>query len=227
MNTYIEKIETIPYSLWDGLQISLAQAILLLFFIIGISYWLMERPVKALILGLTSLCCFATLRTLSFLQSEKQQKIIVYNVPQKRAIDILDGRDYFFVGDSSLRSEDFAQNFHLKPSRVAHRVKDVHSIPSLYFEPGHVTFRDKHILLLDEVTTFAKQSERPTIDLLIISKNPKLYIIKMAASLDIKQVVFDGSVPAWKSKYWKIDCDSLRIPWHDVALKGAFVMNLR
>jgi len=54
-----------------------------------------------------------------------------------------------------------------------------------------------------------------------------VYIKKLAASLDIKQVVFDGSAPAWKTKYWKNDCDSLGIPWYDVTMKGAFVMSLR
>ena len=43
---------------------------------------------------------------------------------------------------------------------------------------------------------------------------------------NIKQVVFDGSVPFWKLPYWKKDCDSLHIPYHDVSEKGAFVMNL-
>jgi len=33
-------------------------------------------------------------------------------------------------------------------------------------------------------------------------------------------------VPAWKTNYWKRDCDSLQIPWHDVTMKGAFVMKL-
>ena len=50
---------------------------------------------------------------------------------------------------------------------------------------------------------------------------------KLAASLDIKQVVLDGSVPAWKAKYWKKDCDSLKIPLYDVAMSGAFVMELK
>ena len=46
-------------------------------------------------------------------------------------------------------------------------------------------------------------------------------------ALHIKQVVFDGSVPAWKVQQWKLICDSLQIPSHDVNEKGAFVMNLR
>jgi competence protein ComEC len=49
---------------------------------------------------------------------------------------------------------------------------------------------------------------------------------KLVSSLNIRQVVIDGSVPSWKARYWKKDCDSLGIPYHDVSIQGAFVMNL-
>jgi competence protein ComEC len=45
-------------------------------------------------------------------------------------------------------------------------------------------------------------------------------------SFSIKQIVIDGSVPPWKAKLWKKDCDSLHIPCFDVSEKGAFVMKL-
>ena len=149
-----------------------------------------------------------------------------YNVPQKRAIDILNGRKYFFIGDSDLLTNDFARNFHLKPSRILHRVDAVDTIPELSVAENYINYQSKHILLVDKPISFIVQQEKPTIDLLIISKNPKVYMTKLAASLDIKQVVFDGSVPAWKTNYWKKDCDSLHIPWYDAAAKGVFVMNL-
>jgi competence protein ComEC len=78
--------------------------------------------------------------------------------------------------------------------------------------------------LLDSSISFQPTGNKPVVDLLLISKNPKLYITKLAASLNIKQVVFDGSVPPWKTVYWKKDCDSLHIPYYDVTTKGAFVM---
>ena len=84
----------------------------------------------------------------------------------------------------------------------------------------------KHILLVDESISFFPQETKPLVDLLVISKNPKIYMKKLVASFNIKRVVFDGSVPAWKVTYWKKDCDSLQIPWHDVTMKGAFEMRL-
>ena len=227
MNTYIEKIETISISLWDGLQISIIQAILLVLFAVGISYWLMEKSKKGLKLGLFSLLCFVTLNSVSFIQSNQQQKIIIYNVPQKRAIDIVTGRNYFFIGDSDLLSSNFARNFHLKPSRVLYRITETKAADNIVKFENYINYEDKNILLLDETISFSPQQTKPTIDLLVISKNPKVYMKRLAASLDIKQIVFDGSVPAWKANYWKKDCDSLHIPWHDVTMKGAFVMRVR
>lgn len=227
MNTFIERIEAIPFSLWDGLQISILQAILLIFFAVGASYWLMEKSTRGLKLGLFALMGFVALRSYSFIQSNQQQKIIVYNVPQKRAIDIVDGRKYLFIGDSDLLVNDFSRNFHLKPSRILFRITGVSTIDNLYYYENYLSYHNKHILLLDKPVSFIPQLPRPTIDLLVISKNPKVYMKKLAASLDIKQVVFDGSVPAWKANYWKKDCDSLHIPWYDVTMKGAFVMSLR
>ena len=226
MNTYIEKIEAIRFSLWDGLQINILQAILLFFFAIGISYWLMEKSKMGLKLGLLALFGFAALRSYSFIEADRQQKIIVYNVPQKRAIDILNGRNYFFIGDSDLLTNDFARNFHLKPSRVLHRINAADTIPELSVFENYINYRGKHILLMDKPVSFSAHQKKPIIDLLVISNNPKIYMTKLAASLDIKQVVFDGSVPAWKTNYFKKDCDSLLFPWHDAAVKGAFVMKM-
>lgn len=227
MNSYIERIEVIKFSLWDGLQISLLQAVLLILFSIGISRWLMEKSMAAFKLGLLALLGFIGLRTYSIITFNQQQKIVVYNVPQKTAIDFINGRAYTFVGDSTLLADDFARNFHLKPARILFRIQETDTLQNLLTTEKYVDYNGKHILLLDTTAAFVNQETKPTIDLLVISKNPKFYIKKLAAALDIKQVVFDGSVPAWKAIYWKRDCDSLKIPWHDVTMKGAFVMKIK
>jgi competence protein ComEC len=47
------------------------------------------------------------LRSIDFYKSSRQQKIVVYNVPQHKAIDFIDGRRYFFEGDPELSDDDF------------------------------------------------------------------------------------------------------------------------
>jgi competence protein ComEC len=226
MNRYVERIEQLPFSLWDGLQISIPQAVLLIISIAGFGFWLLEKTKPGLRVALFALTGFFLLRSFSFITANTQQKIIIYNVPQKQAIDIIDGRNYLFTGDTDLLADDFIRNFHIKPSRVFHRIEPAVSFGS-YFQAGKLAiFRDKKILVIDSTAYFSPVTEKLPLDLLVVSKNPKLYFKKLAETFMIKQVVFDGSVPAWKMKYWKKDCDSLRIPFFDVNEKGAFVMSL-
>jgi competence protein ComEC len=226
MNTYIERIEQLPFALWDGLQINILQVILLIICIAGAGYWLMEKVKHGLTVALASLLCFFLARSYSFIHAGNQQKIIVYNVPQHRAIDFIDGRNYLFAGDTALMADDFARNFHLKPSRILHRTASGNRIKEFVSAGNYASFYGRRILLADRAISYNMPSEKQVIDVLVVSKSPKLYISRLVNVFDIKQVVFDGSVPYGKLFYWKRDCDSLQIPYHDVSEKGAFVMNL-
>ena len=224
MNTWIENIESFRFSLWDGLQLSLLQTIFLFVCIAGLSFWLLEKSKFGLKAGLVALVAFAALRSVSFFESSNQQKIIVYNVPRHQAIDFVQGRNYQFVGDSALQNEGFLRNFHLKPSRIMHRMS-LGDLPGFKMQDNFIQFSGKKILLINDAIRYETEVDKTEVDLLIFSKNPKVYISKLASALNIRQIVFDGSCPAWKLKYWKRDCDSLGIPYFDVAEKGAFVMN--
>lgn len=90
-----------------------------------------------------------------------------------------------------------------------------------YFQMHH-----KRIVLLDTALQFTTANPKPVIDVLVLSKNPKLYIGTLQKSFAIRQIVVDGSVPAWKAQLWKRDADSLHIPYYDVSEKGAFVMQV-
>ena len=226
MNSYVERIEMLPFALWDSLQITIPQAIFLLAAVAGFGYWLLEKNKTVFRYGLPALLIFFGLRSYSFIKANNQQKVIVYNVPQKQAIDFIDGRNYLFVGDSDLLANDFIRNFHIKPSRVLNRVEAGLNFKKYFQDKTRIQFNDKRILILDEKTFYKPAAEKQSLDLLIISGNPKLYFKKLAETFLIKQAVFDGSVPSWKMSYWKKDCDSLHIPYHDVNEKGAFVMKL-
>lgn len=226
MNSWIERIEKLPFSLWDGLQISILQTILLIAATCFLSFWLLQKKKSGLMTGMILLVGFISLRSISIVHAEQQEKIIVYNIPRFSAIDIIAGRQYRFMGDTALEANEFSRNLHLKPTRTLYRLEqeqtDNNNSPTGFF-----SCNNRHILIIDSTVQLDKSVDKPTIDLLILSKNPKLSISRLANDLKIKQVVFDGSVPAWKCRYWKKDCDSLNIPNYDVAEKGAFVMSLR
>ena len=226
MNSYVERIEELPFALWDGLQINMLQVALLLLATAGFGFWLMEKTKPGLTMGLAALLSFFLFRTISFEKAEADKEMIVYNVPQKQAIDIIAGRKYLFRGDADLLADDFVRNFHIKPSRVINRINATDSLKNFTDTENLIQFNDKKILLIDTTSNYIPLREKIVLDMLIVSKNPKLYFKKLAETFAIKQVVFDGSVPVWRMNYWKKDCDDLNIPYYDVSEKGAFVMRL-
>lgn len=226
MNSYVERVEQLPFSLWDGLQVNMPQVILLIIAVAGLGLFFIEKTKPGLKIALIALAGFFLFRSVSFIKANNQHKIIVYNVPQKQAIDIINGRKYTFTGDTDLLADDFTRNFHLKPSRIFHRIESSDSFLTHFQNNSFAFFGNKMVLKIDSTKYFRPVQKKLSLDILIVSKNPKLYFKKMAETFNIKQVVFDGSVPSWKMKYWKKDCDSLHIPYYDVTEKGAFVMSL-
>jgi competence protein ComEC len=223
MNSYIEMIEQVSFSLWNGFSISILQAILLSIAATSICFWLMDKRKWMLWTALGSLLFFTVLRSLSFNEAYGQKKLIVYNVPKYTAIDLISGRTYNFIGDSTLLYDDFIRNFHIQPSRVLHRMNQNLALP---INCHDFEFCSKHIAIIDSTQYFVPIQPKQKVDVLILSGNPKLYISNLLKTFEINQIVIDGSVPQWKAKLWKHDCDSLNIHCFDVSEKGAFVMNL-
>ncbi|MEP7376025.1 MAG: ComEC/Rec2 family competence protein [Chitinophagaceae bacterium] len=225
MNNYVERINSLPFAVWDSMQVTFLQAILVLFVIWCFYNWLIDKKTKAVFSGLLYLLVFFSLRAYSFIDAKNQNKVIVYNVAKHSAIDIVNGRKYYFVGDSDLLYDGFLKNFNLKPSRILHRISTAGFSDSE--ERGKlIQFADKRILLIAETVNFKKEQQRHTIDVLIISKSPSLYLNILLQTFDIKCVVADASTSLRKRKYWKKDCETLHIPFHDVSEEGAFILSL-
>ena len=223
MNSYIEMFERVSFSLWKGFSIDVFQTVLLFIAVVAICNWLIDKKKWVLWTALGSLSIFMGLRSASFIEAFNQKKLIVYNVPKYAAIDLVDGREYSFIGDSLLLYDDYTRNFHIEPCRILYRTEEKQrlSICCKEFEIGKC-----RVAILDSSIRFLSLEPKEAIDLLILSKNPRVYISDLARTFAIRQIVIDGSVPAWKARLWKKDCDSLNINCFDVAEKGAFVMNL-
>jgi competence protein ComEC len=118
--------------------------------------------------------------------------------------------------------DDFLYHFHLEPSRILHRLTASDTIsPLKQFRIGV-----KRILMIDSTPSFRTQAIKPHIDVLVLSKSPKLYLNQLREAVQVDQIVIDGSVPHWKAQLWKKDAETIGIPCYYVVEKGAFVMNL-
>jgi competence protein ComEC len=224
MNNFISWMSRVPMAITDNIQISLLQSFVLMFALFFFCYAFMHKS-KKLFFGFT-ICTimFFGLRIFSFYNANNQHQIIVYNVPQKQAVDLVNGRSFVFVGHSALLTNGFLQNFHLKPSRTMFRMQRTDSMDAIFAHPPFFDIDGKHIAVIDSSINYEMPLQKIKVDVLVLGGNPKIYINNLLKQFECKQIVFDGSANKRKCKYWKHDCDSLHIAWHDVSEQGAWVM---
>ena len=226
MNHFIERTDRLPFSVTDNIQVGLIQTLLLYISIGCIAGWLLEKKKTGLFTGLSFLLLFFITRGFNMVRQSNQQKLVVYNIPQRKAIDIIEGNAYRFWGDSSLTSPGFLQNFHLKPARVLYGVAQTDNLSNTLVTHPLIAGQHKSVLIISGQVDFAPVSAKIPVDIIILSGNPRIYLSRLAALFDCQQYIFDTSNPLWKIRYWKKDADSLHLRHHTISEQGAFEVEL-
>lgn len=225
MNGFITWVDHFSFAVIDGIQHNPLQTILLYAFIAATGIWLLQKKAKALKWSLGFLALFFMLQSFSLYKTRQQKKLIVYNLSQQTAVDFMLGNQYLFKGDAVLLQDGFLRNFHLKPSRIFYRT--YHSpVYSPSTQSNSFTINGKKIILINQSYHYDSVTARIKADVVIISKNPRLYITDLVKTVDCKLLVFDGSTPQWKVNLWKKDCEKLHLNYFCTSEQGAFVMNL-
>jgi len=225
MNTIIERADRIPFSLTDAIQISIPQSILLYGIIAFGCTWLLKKQKALLFAALACLLAFVSIRSRELVLTQQQQQLIVYNVPRNTAIDVIEGRHYRFIGDSIMREDGFLRNFHLKPSRILHRMAEG-TTPSVLVQQGWIQSARHGVMIIDRPLPPADNILPLHADAVILTKNARNSIKRVKEWFNTGIVVFDAANSPWKIQGWKKECDSLHLRFHSIPDQGAFVMDL-
>lgn len=226
LNHFVLLINSIPFSLWSGLSVSLAGTILLYLIFICFTYSLIKKNKSVLKIALASTLIFASITAYLKWKTFNQKKIIVYNISQHQGIDFIFGNQFHFVGDSDLTENSLLANYNLKPARIAlmlHNNPDFKGF--LHVEKNFYQFYNKRILIIDSAFNYYPLREKINLDYIVISKNPRVIISEITANFDCKNFIFDASNSFWKIDQWKKECEELHLHFHSVAEQGAFVIN--
>ena len=227
MNSIIRMCNGIPFSLLDNIFATFLSTAILYCFVISICAWLMKRSNNYFYVAMISLTGFTLLYTGERLSIRKQKKIIIYNIPQRQAIDFIYSDQYCFYGDSSLRGDALLKNFHLKPARMSLQVMTANpDMQELHHTGDTWQFFDTRMIILDTFTRFIKPVRKIKTAILLISKNPAWKIKDIAEVFEPSVIVFDASNSMWKIAGWEKECLALALPCFSIPEKGAFIFNI-
>jgi competence protein ComEC len=227
MNKAILWINDLSFAVWDRIPSTVLSTWLLYAIVAGLSVWLISKNKTSLKLALGCLLVFCALALHNKWRVANQQKIIVYNVPQHQAIDFINGSRYQFIGDSILLKDGLLQNFHLKPGRIFLQLdKRYDSLPGIFNRPPFFQFGNKRVAVVNSPLQNGLAGAKADVDLVIISKNPRLSIAQLAGMFNCRQYVFDASNPGWKIEKWLQECSRLGVQGHSVPGQGAFILDI-
>ncbi len=227
LNHIVFFVNSIPFSLWDGISITVTETFILYSIIILSVYGLIKKDLLAFKFALFPATIFFAIIALAKWNFSSQRKLIVYDVPSHKAIDFINGNTYQFFGDSDLIADGLLKNFHLQPTRISLMVsKNKSDSIFLFHRENFFGIYGKRILMIDSEIVYIALPEKINVDYIIISKNPKLFIPKLAAIFNCGVYIFDASNPLWKIEKWKKDCEELHLRFHSVPEQGAFITDL-
>jgi competence protein ComEC len=227
MNKLIVYTSNLPFAIWNYIPATLFSTILLYGVVLGLSYWLMNKSKTAFKMSLVFLSCFVLVMGYTKIISMKQHKLIVYNIPQHSAIDLIKGNDYTFFGDSVFAPSSVMENYYLKPSRTSFRASNnVPQPPLLPPDMDLLGLSNNKVLLLNNLRTFQVSGGKADYDVIVLYENASVNIPQLDSVFNCKQYILDASNSVWKIEQWKKECERLHLPFHSVPEQGAFVKDL-
>ena len=231
LNQLIVGIQHLPGSVLGGIWINGWAALLLYVIIALLGATMVQRKAKWL---MEALCVFALLgvcRAVRDFGQMGQAQMTVYHISKNSLLDFFDGQSVVGLSDSLSAKQVL---FAAQPNRWASGLRDFQAIhfpgdttftqPNLLFDPPFVQFFDLKIAVINDARWVKPGDIAPiAVDVLLLSKSPRVSIARCRGQFPFKLVVFDAS-NSWKQiERWKAECDAAGVAYHDVREQGAWV----
>lgn len=247
INSIVNTVNKIPFSLIDGIYNSLAETIILYAIIISLSVYLIFKNKFYLLVCLSCILCFLSLNLLNRYIIYRQREIVIFNIRGYSAINFIHSRNNLMVtGMSPAVSTKVLhgsfQNYWIRHG-VSDRIKILNTgdlsgngsvcgtvcgvyCGNIYGNPV-LGFNGKKILILCNTNLPEYGTNNKfRLDYIIITGNQKINIRWLTGLFDFKKLIIDSSNNHHTEKYWKEECRATGINPHMISESGAFVIKL-
>jgi competence protein ComEC len=221
MNNYVTWVETIPGLLWKDLYWSWSESVLLLFLLLALGHWLLNRATTGRIASLVfslSLLVFQVNATIN----ASPQKVIIYHHKKYTVIEFIKDRQSQLLMDSTAFEDSTLQKYLLTPSHQALgvRISKKKTLPvSFLIDAWQIVSPHKRYN--------PSAISNDTINLLVLNRNSPYDPGPWIHKKKIHQAVFTATLGSGTKERWRAILDSAQVSVHDIITQGAFVYSPR
>ncbi|MBC7775631.1 MAG: ComEC/Rec2 family competence protein, partial [Phycisphaerae bacterium] len=170
-------------------------------------------------------------RTVMVMDKQVQRTTVIYSLNKARLIDFFEGDQAISLSDTLTKKQEA---FAAQANRVASGVRgktavlfsdtSVFSNRNLLINLPFVQFFNQKMVLVDDVRWIKTGNLLPlSIDVLVLSKSPKISIAECRERFPCALVVFDASNTFRQAERWRKECETEGWAFHDVRTMGAWV----
>jgi competence protein ComEC len=232
LNQSVIVIEKWPYSLLQGISISVLETWLLYGVIIVFLYYFISRKFSHLVFVLSFCIAIFISQIIEQQQQFKQKKLIIYNVPKTSAIDFINAKNNVLLTDTAFAHNESRLLFHVKHNwwdlgiNNNQLISDNIKTNNLFIKDNFIQFYDKKIALIKAKNESINKNNAITVDYLVVSNNANVRIKDLVKQYHSTLIIFDSSNSSYKIKKWKSECEKLNQKYYSVIDSGALTINI-
>ena len=237
MNTYVNFIESLPFSTLQSLMLSLTEVVLLYLLIVGIIQSFLKKSKSWMLLGTLTLLLLISSFSISQFRHFNQQKLIVYQVAGSSAIEFQFGKNNLVLVDSDLRQQPQKMSYHLNPNWIYSSIKNPEIMeinemelkmnPLLLIKHKNlIFFGPTKILIVDDTNSEILSDFQSDFDYLIISNNARIDLQFLSERFKPDLIILDSSNSKSYAEEKYRTAIKYNIPCYSVNLSGAIEINL-
>lgn len=231
-NNILYSIENLPFSSWDGIWVNRFECALICLLILFISYRL-TYSYRNLLLPIAALMIILSISfSLSWARNYNKHQIVYYNLRKNT------GMAYVFKGRSVIISDidpsDKLMSFSLLPTvKSRGSRKEMYYSDEANFSGGTYSgaknfyqFGSYRILRWNRNLDNTEFSKRLTVDVVLISSNPRITIKQIASCLNFNNIIIDANNPDYKIEGWVAEAKKMNHPYYVLKKNPALIVNL-
>lgn len=236
LNKSVLLVEKLPFSLLQGISINLIETWLIYFIIILALAFFVLRNIKFARIAFVTLIFLLLYQFYENHFQRDQKKMVVYNIAKTSAFDFIDGKENYFLADSSLTSDESRMLFHIR-----HHWWDLGLDKNHFFNfssPGEIKgnnffrrgdfaqFHGKRIAFINKKFFHKKMNGRMKLDYLVISGSPKITLEKLRESFDFNSIIIDASNTLYITEKLVREAKQNNVECYSVSQNGAFIAEM-
>lgn len=231
LNEAIFLVEKVPYSLIEGISITMLQMFVVYAIILALCWFVETKRSRAFLVALSFSLLLSTLFAFDYFEDRHSSQLVVYKVKGRNALAFIGNGTVLHDFDEELLSNKSSMLFHVShhwwelgvnEERNAGEISKALPFGKIF------TFSGKRVLVINGEIEKQQNplADKLKADYVVLTGNAKVYLSNLQKVAEFDKLIFDSSNKPWRVNYWRKDCEELKLPYWDVNTQGAFVANL-